>query len=159
MLLLTVPEEDKKVLARERYVHPHPRVQQRMWAVWLKDEGFAHQDIARAVGVTDDTVLSYLMSYREGGLDGLRTLTFHRPQSDLKPYQSTLEAYFREHPPATVAQARDDVKRLTGIERGPTQVRVFLRGMGMKCRKVAAVPAKVDVDAQEAFKKKSCSRA
>jgi hypothetical protein len=25
--------------------------------------------------------------------------------------------------------------------------------MGMKCRKVAAVPAKVDVDAQEAFKK------
>jgi transposase len=58
-----------------------------------------------------------------------------------------------------VAQARDDVKRLTGIERGPTQVRVFLRGMGMKCRKVAAVPAKVDVDAQEAFKKKSCSRA
>ena len=25
----------------------------------------------------------------------------------------------------------------------------------MKCRKVAAVPAKVDVDAQEAFKKKS----
>ena len=75
-----------------------------MWALRLKDEGFAHQDIARAVGVTDDTVLSYLMSYREGGLDGLRTLTFHRPQSDLKPYQSTLEAYFREHPPATVAR-------------------------------------------------------
>jgi transposase len=159
MLRVTLSEADRKVLAEERFVHPHPRVQQRMWVVWLKDRGFAHQDIARAMGVTDDTVTSYLTSYVDHGLDGLRAITFHRPESELKAHQTTLEAYFREHPPATVAEARAAVKRLTGIERSPTQVGVFLRRMGMRCRKVAAVPAKVDLDAQEAFKKTTWSPA
>lgn len=155
MLHVALPEADKEVLAEERFVHPHPRVQQRMWVVWLKGQGFAHQDIARAMGVTDDTVTSYLTLYLERGLEGLRTITFHRPASELQAHQTTLEAHFRAHPPATVAEAQAEVKRLTGVERSPTQIGVFLRRMGMRCRKVAAVPAKVDVDAQEAFKKKT----
>jgi transposase len=159
MLQLTIPEEDKQIIGEQRYSHPHPRVQQRMWALWMKAEQFAHQDIARALGVTSETVLSYMLFYRDGGLEGLRTLTFHKPASELKEHQATLEAYFREHPPSSIAQARAEVKRLTGIERSPTQIGVFLRSTGMKYRKVAAVPAKVDLDAQEIFKKRSWSPA
>ena len=159
MLRLTIPEGDKKILEKERFIHPHPRVQQRMWAVCLKAEGLAHQDIGRILGVTSDTVLAHMKLYRAGGLDGLRTVRFNRPQSKLTAHHSTLESYFREHPPATASQARAEVVRLTGIDRSPTQIRVFLRGMGMKCRKVAAVPAKVDLDAQEAFKKTNWSPA
>jgi hypothetical protein len=50
MLRLTLPEVDKRIVAKERYVHLHPRVRQRMWALWLKNEGVAHQDIARTLG-------------------------------------------------------------------------------------------------------------
>ena len=64
-----------------------------------------------------------------------------------------LEAYFREHPPATVAEAAAQIQARTGIARKPTQVRQFLTALGMKPRKVGMIPAKADVDAQEAFKK------
>jgi hypothetical protein len=42
---------------------------------------------------------------------------------------------------------------LTGIVRKPTQVRQFLKALGMKPRKVGMIPAKADVEAQEALKK------
>jgi transposase len=46
---------------------------------------------------------------------------------------------------------------LTGIVRKPTQVRQFLNALGMKPRKVGMIPAKADVEAQEACKKKAWS--
>jgi transposase len=56
------------------------------------------------------------------------------------------------HPPATVAEAAAKISALTGITRKPTQVRHFLKQLGMAPRKVAAIPAKADVDAQAQFK-------
>jgi transposase len=41
---------------------------------------------------------------------------------------------------------------LTGIKRGPTQTREFLKKLGMKPRKVGQIPAKADVKEQETFK-------
>ena len=65
-----------------------------------------------------------------------------------------LEADFREHPPATVAEAAARIQELTGIARKPTQVRQFMKALGMQPRKVGMIPAKADVEAQETFKKK-----
>ena len=42
-------------------------------------------------------------------------------------YRPTLEGYFRQHPPATVAEAAAKIAELTGIVRQRTQVRQFLR--------------------------------
>jgi transposase len=53
-----------------------------------------------------------------------------------------------------VAEAAAKIAELTGIVRKPTQVRQFLQALGMKLRKVGMIPAKADVEAQEAFKKK-----
>lgn len=47
------------------------------------------------------------------------------------------------------------IEELTGIKRSPTQVRVFLKKIGMKCRKVGVMPSKADPEIQDAFKKKS----
>jgi hypothetical protein len=58
-------------------------------------------------------------------LEQLKELPFHQPQSQLADHRSTLEAYFREHPPATIAEAGAKIEALTGIQRGPTQVRQF----------------------------------
>jgi transposase len=51
-----------------------------------------------------------------------------------------------------VAEAGAKITALTGIARKPTQVRRFLKQLGMAPRKVAAIPAKADVEAQEQFK-------
>jgi transposase len=70
----------------------------------------------------------------------------------------TIESYFRDHPPASVKEARDMIQALTGIPRSLTQVRQFLTALGMRPRKVGMLPAKGDAQKQEAFKKKSWSR-
>ena len=51
-----------------------------------------------------------------------------------------------------MAEAAARIADLTGLQRGPTQVRQFLKSLGMKPRKVGQIPAKADVTAQEAFK-------
>jgi transposase len=58
-----------------------------------------------------------------------------------------------KNPPATVAHAAEQIKKLTGIERKPSQVRKFLKRMGMKPRKMAAIPAKADPQVQQEFLK------
>jgi transposase len=51
-----------------------------------------------------------------------------------------------------VAEAAAKITELTGIRRKPTQIRQFLKRLGMAPRKVAAIPAKADVQAQQEFK-------
>jgi transposase len=90
-----------------------------------------------------------------GGIAKLKELTFNQPQSDLKQHQESLETYFRAHPPKTLAQASAKITELTGIVRSREQVRVFLKSMGMRCRRVGVLPAKADADAQAEFLEKN----
>jgi hypothetical protein len=86
-----------------------------------------------------------------GGVEKLEELNFHRPESQLVEHKRTLEEYFYEHPPAASAEAGTRIEELSGIKRGPTQTREFLKKLRMKPRKVGQIPAKADVKEQEAF--------
>ena len=46
-----------------------------------------------------------------------------------------------------------DARSLTGIKRSPTQVRLFLKHLGLQRRKVGLLPAKGDPEVQEGIKK------
>ena len=127
-------------------------VQTRMEALWLKSQGVAHGEISRLVGISSTTLTSYLRAYQEGGVEALKMVRFYRPQSELSVHRGTLEAYFRAHPPASAKQAMATIETLTGVRRSPDRVRLFLKHLGMKCRKVGMIPAKADADVQEAFK-------
>lgn len=154
MIQITFTPEAIQALNDARYHHPHPRVQRKMEAVWLKSQGLPHQEIARLTSVSINTVTSYLRTYQQSGLDGLKHVSFYQPQSQLHQERSTLESYFREHPPATIKEASHTIEKLTGLKRGETQVRAFLKSMGLSRRKVGMIPAKADVQQQEEFKKK-----
>jgi transposase len=155
MLHLTFTEEDIKELDYQRYHHPHPRVQRKVEALLLKARGLPHHQIALCVGVCENTMLSYLQQYQSGGIEALKQLQFHHPTSEMQAHHDTLEAYFRDHPPATLPQAVKIIEQLTGIKRSPTQVGIFLKKLGLKRLKTYAVPAKCDVQQQEVFKKQS----
>lgn len=157
MLRVSFNAEAIEAIKYERLHHPHPRVQQKMWTVWLKACELPHHEICRIADISENTLRAYLDDFGEGGVEALKRLPFHRPQSKLDECKETLEEHFRREPPSTVAEAQDAIARLTGIDRGPTQVRQFMHRMGMKFRKVAAVPAKAEPEAQETFKKKSWS--
>ncbi len=155
LIKLTFTAEDIEQLHYERFHHPHPRVQRKMEALYLKSQGYPHWEIAQLIRVTEPTLLSYFRDYQAGGIAQLKELTFYRPQSELKQHQESLETYFRAHPPKTLAQAAAKIEELTGIGRSREQVRQFLKGMGMSCRRVGVLPAKADPEAQEEFLKKN----
>jgi hypothetical protein len=73
-----------------------------MEALWLKSHNLPHSQIAQLVRVCENTLRDYFELYQEGGVENLRTINFHRPESELCAHITSLEAYFIEHPPAPV---------------------------------------------------------
>jgi transposase len=153
MLQLAFSEADKQALHYERYHHPHPRVQQRMEALWLKSQGVPHHQIAQLCAISANTLRSYLKLYQRGGVAALKQLNCHCPQSALSAYRDTIETHVREHPPQTINEAVAMLEALTGIRRSPTQVRLFLTHLGLHRRKAGLLPAKGDPDVQEEYQK------
>jgi transposase len=143
--------EIQQALNYERYHHPHPVVQRRMETLWLKSHALPHALIATLAGVSENTMRDDFRLYQEGGLDRLKETHFYHPESELQAHAPTVEAYFREHPPATIKEAQDEIEQLTGVRRCETQVRQFLLRLGMRCRKVGMIPAKADPEKQATY--------
>ncbi len=121
----------------------------------MKAHDVPHHTICELVDISENTLRSYMTEFLEGGVERLKELSFYKPTSQLDAHRETLEAYFRDNPPVSAAQAVEEIQRLTGIKRGLTQTRAYMHRLGLDFRKVGAVPAKVDPAAQEEFKKKS----
>ena len=151
MLQMQFTAEEIERLHYERFHHPDPRVQKRCETVYLKALDFAHQEIGRIVRFSQPTVRRCLEDYQAGGLEKLKELNVYRPTSELTEHGPTLEAEFRAQPPQTINEAVDRIEEKTGLRRSPTQVRQFLKGLGMKRLKVGHVPAKADPAQQAVF--------
>lgn len=65
MIKLTFTDDDIEQLHYERFHHPHPRVQRKMEALYLKSQGYLHRDIAQLIRVTGPTLLSYFQDYQD----------------------------------------------------------------------------------------------
>ena len=128
MTRLTFSEEEQQALHKERFEHPHPRVQQRMEVLWLISQGLVYPEVARLAGVSEATVDRYVAIYRQGGLEALCQFQWGTSStSALMEHRDSLEESFRKNPPHTVAEACQRIKEETGLERKPTQVRAFLK--------------------------------
>jgi transposase len=141
MRAITFTAEDRRALSHLRYHHPDPRVQRRIEVLWLKSRGLAHDRIADYADVSRRTVQRHLDLYREGGLERLCRRREHRPRAALVEHEVSLEEHFERHPAHSIKQARAVIERRTGIRRGLTQVRHFLRDrLGLRWRRTGAIP-------------------
>jgi transposase len=158
MIKVEFDEASIEKLAHERYHHPHPMVRKKMDVLCLKSTGMSHGQICQICRISKTTLSVYLKQYRDGGLEGLEQLDYKGQPSALHQYEQTLKAYFEENPPRTIAEAQAVIEEQTGVKRSPTQIRAFLRHLGMRCRKVGAIPGKAtDPDKQveqEVFREK-----
>ncbi len=135
------PEAVVEAIARDRYGHPDPRVQERMEILWLKSKNQTHGSIAELAGVSRSTVQRALRIYAAKGLGGIRSFGWKGQPSALTPHRATIEDEFRKHPPHTAHDAARRIEELTGVRRKVSRVRNFLRDdLGMKCLKVAPIP-------------------
>ena len=117
MIKIEITEGDIKALNHERYHHPHPRVQRKMEALWLKSQGEPHNKIAQLTGVSINVVTQYIKEYQAGGIEKSKELNFYRPESKLSGHKQTIEDYFRKHPPATIKESMSAIEKLTGLKR------------------------------------------
>ncbi len=86
-------------------------------------------------------LLSGFGNNRGGGLEALLSPgREHRPTSQLAQHTEIIRQSFEQQPVRTMAEACHRIKQLTGLERGQTQVRTFLKGIGLKWQRVRAIP-------------------
>src|SRR3954463_14068144 len=150
MRIITFTSDARRTLAHDRYHHPDPRVQRKMEVLWLKSHGLNHDDIATYADVSRRTVQRYLDEYLDGGLPRLRRCPAHQPRSALVAHETSLEEYFQKHPPRSTKQARALIEQHTGVRRGLSQVRHFLKDhLGLRWRKVGAIPVPPKETVQE----------
>lgn len=127
MARLMFTEEERSVLKAERFEHPHPRVQRRMDVLWYISLGETYSKAAKLAGVSDATVDRYVALYRTHGIEGLKRFDWHGQASELVEHQASLEEMFRVQPPHTTAEACRRIEDATGVQRGLTQTRRFLK--------------------------------
>ena len=149
MLKLSFSEKEISQLRYEHLHHGHARVRRRCEVVYLKSLEFSHQDIGRLVGISQPTLRSYLEMYKSGGIEKLKELNFYRPVSQPEAHQEKLKAEFRSTPPKSINEAMKRIEKLTGILRSPTQVRHFIKRLGLKRLKTGQIPAKADPEKQK----------
>lgn len=154
MIEVEFSQKELEEINYQRVHHPHPRVRQKMAVLWMKSHHLPHELIGGLVGISGNTLRSYLREYQQGGLEKLMELNFYQPQSQLQAFKTSLETYFRKHPPATFKEAAALIEKHTGIRLSPKRVGEFLKTLGIKRLKVAMIPAKADGEKQETFLKK-----
>jgi transposase len=108
----------------------------------LKALGLPNVLICLITGVCGNTMREYWKQYQEGGVERLKEVKFYKPGSELREHSDTIEKYLTENPPSSTTHAAELIEKLTGIKRGETQVRKFLKSLKFKFIKTCSVPAK-----------------
>jgi transposase len=98
-----------------------------MEVLWLKSKGLTPEDIADLAGVCRRSVRRYLDEYLDGGVERLRRIPWQGTPHALAQHQASLEDYFLENPPRSAREAQAAIEEQTGVRRGLTQVRAFLK--------------------------------
>jgi transposase len=137
---LKLTEEESQIVEEERESHPNRSVRRRMLVLWLLHCGLARETAATVAGVGLSTVERVVQAFRDRGLDGVRQWNRKGPTSELAAYRDLIRESFEKDPVRTLAEAADRIEKLTGLRRGPTQVRKFMKDLGMTWQCMRAVP-------------------
>lgn len=131
--------------------HPHHVARRRALVIILKSQKIPHHTISKITNLSENTVRACFYAYQEGGIEQLTTLNFYKPESRLKPFEIQVREYFEKMPPSSIAQACYDLEKITGVSIKKTQMRAFVKSLGISYRKVNSIPAKADIEAQKTF--------
>ena len=120
---LKFPKADLQRSDHDRFSHPCPQIQKRMDVLRLAAHGLPRNDIVRLSGLSRASV--------QRRLDAVTRWNYKGRPSPLQKHATDLKTHFEKHPPATVAEARRVIEEKTGVRRGLTQVRLFLKKTGL----------------------------
>lgn len=131
--------------------HPHPHIRVKASALVLKSQNIEHYKIAASIGISENTLRTYFKQYAENGIESITKLNFRKPKSKLVEFEEEIKNYLNKTPPASIKQACEEIEKLTKIKLCETQMRKYLKSLGVKFRKVGSIPAKADAEKQKDF--------
>lgn len=139
-IIVDLSEAEQAIVASERFSHPELHVRRKMLVLWSVHTGLTRLQAAKVAGVGRATAQRYLAAFRDGGLDGLRRWSVVGPISELASHVDAIKASLSDAPVRTIAEAADRIEQVTGLHRGLTQTRVFLKDLGFRWQRTRAVP-------------------
>jgi len=134
-----------------RFRHPCPAVQRRAEVILLAAQRFPHKTIAAALGLHPNSITDFIVMFNEGGPERLERWRTGDADQELEDFDRRAREHWDKFPPRTVKEAAAHLEKVTGIRRGLTVVRQYLKRLGFKYRKTGGVPKKADPEAQENF--------
>lgn len=142
MIAINFSLEEIKELQIERYQYPHPRIQERIEALYLKSQGLSHKDICRICNITRKTLVKWLKMYIKDGISELKKWNYKGKPSELLTFEEIIKESLEKKMVRTINEAVQRIEDLTGIKRKPTQVRVLMKKLGFNYRKTGCIPGK-----------------
>jgi transposase len=139
-LRIELTPEQQQVVNAERDSHPQEHVRRKMLVLWLLHCRLTRDKTAEVGGLGRATVQRYVAAFRDGGLDGLRSWGVTGPVSALAAHRDLLREEFTRQPARSIAEACERIEKRTGLRRQPSQVRKFLKGLGLKYQRIRAIP-------------------
>lgn len=145
-----ISQAEIEKLNYERFAYPHPMIQKRIFAVYLKATlNFPNQIIGLIADLHCNTVSHWIQVYQEKGYEGLLTNDYGTNKSELEIHSESILSSFSKQPPMCAAEAVERISERTGIKRSEQQVRAFMKRHGLKFIKCGHTPAKADNEVQQ----------
>lgn len=123
----------------------------KLLAIRMHAEGAKSGFIAKCLNLHSNTVTNYLKTYLKGNLPAILEVKYYKPSSALDPFMACLECSFKASPVADARQAAQRVRSLTGVRLSESQIRRFMKKIGLKLRKACPIPGKADPQLQFDF--------
>lgn len=109
----------------KKYSFNNERIKKACTALVLYSEIKDVDEVAEIMGLSRRTIYNYVKTYRED--PGFMKKSPVTNVSELQAYVSEIATDFKTAHIKTIKEAKERIKELTGIERGTTQIRAFLK--------------------------------
>jgi transposase len=116
--------------------------------------GLSNEYIGQIVDAHRNSVDSWIRAYKEQGVEGITTLHYRVPESELSSYAEVIKSHFATSFIQSTKEFSEKICELTGLKRGLTQVRKFIKSIGFQYRQSGHIPAKADPVRQREWKEK-----
>lgn len=133
-------EHEQHIVRQDRLTHPNSRVRIKLDVIWHLHAGCSQKETARITGVSLRTIARYLDDFAEGGLEKLTRWEWRTQPSEFSRHEADIREHFNHHPPKDIAEASYAIFELTGVKRGETVTREFLKGLGMSWKRTSPIP-------------------
>jgi transposase len=140
-LRIALSDDEQRLVTDHRETHPSLLIRRRLFVLWSLHCGLTRQQAAAVAGIGLASVQHFVSIYRTDGIDGLlKQERTYVPVSELAQFESVIRTSFEEQPARSIVEACARIQELTGLQCAPTQVRVFLKRLGLKWQRIRAIP-------------------